>query len=70
MGKPINQHHLIFIAELFTGQQRVLCRPAHIQAGDDVQDFFHTLMGGLYRSYRWNQGLLDFNGKGPVKIWI
>jgi hypothetical protein len=31
------------MAQFLTGVQRILSRPAHIQAGDDVKDFFSHL---------------------------
>jgi hypothetical protein len=43
----VGQDHVIAAAEFQTGQQRILGRPAHIQASDDVQDFRNWI-----RSYR------------------
>ena len=34
-----SQNHLVFSTQLKAGQQGVLSRTAHVQAGDDVKDF-------------------------------
>jgi hypothetical protein len=39
----MNQNGFILAAESFTGLQRILRRPTHVQPGDDVKDFISHL---------------------------
>jgi len=46
----MDQHYLVFPSQFVAGQQSILCRTPHIQAGDDVKDFrqfmgFEKLLG-------------------------
>jgi hypothetical protein len=43
LRKAANQNHLIFPSQFPASQQSILSRPAHVQAGDDVEDFRHFI---------------------------
>ena len=47
LRKAASQNHLVFSAQFKAGQQGILSRTAHVQAGDDVKDFRHFSLNPL-----------------------
>ena len=45
----MDQHYLVFPSQFVAGQQSILCRTPHIQAGDDVQNLGHGLLAQMSR---------------------
>jgi hypothetical protein len=63
-----SQNHLVCSTQFKAGQQGVLSRPAHVQAGDDVQNFYYELLAQMSKDVPVTKHI-ELNLQSNSEVW-